>query len=206
MTSRHESEARFLDSALRLIRSKGYAATSVDELCAAAGLTKGSFFHHFKSKEDLAIAATEHFSTMADGMFASASYRAIEDPLERLLGYVDLRASLLHGDLPDYTCLLGTMVQETYETHPAIREACEKALSSHSADVAKDVAAAKRHYAPRAQWTAESVAHFIQATIQGAFVLAKAKQGPDIAVECLAHLRRYLKLLFPIKPLASKGK
>ena len=48
---------KLLDSALRLIRAQGYSATSVDDLCAAAGVTKGAFFHHFKSKEELGVAA-----------------------------------------------------------------------------------------------------------------------------------------------------
>src|SRR5687768_12296336 len=66
------SRERILDAAVAMIRSKGYSATTVDDLCAAAGVTKGSFFHHFGSKEDLAVAAAEHFAGRADALFASA--------------------------------------------------------------------------------------------------------------------------------------
>lgn len=194
--SRPDSRTKFLDAALRLIRAKGYEAATVDDICAAAGLTKGSFFHHFESKEELAIAAAAHFGSMAERLFAGARYRQAADPLDRLLGYVDFRASILRGELPDYTCLLGTMVQETYDTHPAIREACDKHISEHAQTVAADVAEAKRLYAPRAPWSPESLGLFTQAVIQGAFVLAKAKHGPEVAVECLAHLRRYLETQF----------
>ena len=48
---------KLLDAALALIRTKGYAATTVDDICTAAAVTKGAFFHHFKSKEALGIAA-----------------------------------------------------------------------------------------------------------------------------------------------------
>ncbi len=188
----HESKARILDAAMHVIRAKGYAATTIDDLCAAAGLTKGSFFHHFKSKEELALAAAEHFSAMAEGLFRSAPYRALPDPRDRVLGYVDFRAAILRGELPEFTCLLGTMVQETYQTHPAIRRACERHISAHAALVAKDIALAKRMYAPRAKWSAESLALFTQAVLQGAFVLAKAKDGPEVAEVCIGHLRRYL--------------
>jgi TetR/AcrR family transcriptional repressor of nem operon len=193
----HESKARFLEAALRVIRAKGYAATRVDDVCEAAGLSKGSFFHHFASKEELALAAADHFGQMAERLFASAPYRQIEDPLDRLLGYVDFRAAILQGDLPDYTCLLGTMVQEVYDTHPSIRAACERNIGTHAATVARDIEAAKARYAPNATWTAESLAHFTQSVLQGAFVLAKAKGGSAVAVECLAHLRRYLETQFP---------
>jgi TetR/AcrR family transcriptional regulator, transcriptional repressor for nem operon len=192
----HPSRTKILDAALEVIRTKGYNATTVDDLCEAAGLTKGSFFHHFDTKEELAVAAAEHFGTMASGLFARAPYRTKIDPLERLLGYIDFRASILRGDLPQYTCLLGTMVQETYETHPAIREACDHYLSEHAAEVAKDIAEAKRLYAPSAPWTPESLALFTQAVLQGAFILAKAKNGPEVAVESVRHLRRYLETQF----------
>src|SRR5579863_5352390 len=121
LEARHESKKRILDAALHVIRAKGYSATRVEDVCEAAGLTKGSFFHHFSSKEDLALAAAEHFSAIADGIFSSAPYQSLTDPLERILGYVDFRKAMLQGELPEYTCLLGTMVQETYETHPMIR-------------------------------------------------------------------------------------
>lgn len=169
---------------------------TIDDVCLDAGLTKGSFFHHFKSKEELALAATGHFAAMADSLFAQAPYRALHDPLERLLGYVDFRMAILQGRLPEFTCLLGTMVQETFESHPAIREACDTHISAHAADVAKDIAEAKSHYAPDATWSAEGLGLYTQAAIQGAFILAKAKGGPEVASECLRHLRRYLKFLF----------
>src|SRR5688500_1182465 len=105
--SQHESKARFLDAALRVLRAKGYAATRIEDVCDAAGLTKGSFFHHFDGKEDLALAAADHFGAMADRLFAAAPYQSALDPLDRLLGYVDFRRGMLQGELPDFTCLLG---------------------------------------------------------------------------------------------------
>lgn len=198
-TTRTKTDARtrLLDAALHVIRAQGYAATSVDDICGAAGLTKGAFFHHFKSKEDLAVSAAGHFSEMAVRLFGEAPYRQLADPLDRLLGYIDFRSAILDGPIAEFTCLLGTMVQEAYSTHPAIRHACDTYLGVNIADVAKDVEAAKALYAPKAEWSAESLAAYTQAVLQGAFVLAKAKGGPEIARECVAHLRRYIEQLFP---------
>jgi len=195
-----ESRTKLLESALHVIRAKGYAATTVDDICARAGLTKGSFFHHFKSKDELALGAVEHFSAMAQGLFAQAPYLGLEDPLDRLLGYVDFRAAMLDRELAEYTCLLGTLVQETYDSHPAIRTACDGAMTLHVEMLVRDVGLAKARYAPDAPWSVESVGYFIQAALQGAFIFAKAKQGPAVARECLAHLRRYLELLFDRGP------
>lgn len=187
---------RILDAALCVIRSKGYSATTVDELCAEAGVTKGAFFHHFKSKEDLAVTAANHWASMTNGFFANAPYQRIADPLERFLGYVDFRKEILQGKLPEFTCLVGTMVQEIFDTSSSIREACQNSIFGHAADVAKDIEAAKKLYAPDAKWTAESLALHTQAVIQGAFILAKAKQDADIAAESITHLRRYIEFLF----------
>jgi TetR/AcrR family transcriptional repressor of nem operon len=192
----HESRTKLLSAALNVIRAKGYAATTVDDICHAAGLTKGSFFHHFKSKDDLALAAAAYWGELTEGFFATAPYHKSADPLQRLLGYVDFRGEILQGELADYTCLLGTLVQETYATHPDIRAACDKGMSSHIALLTRDVEAAKQLYTPDAPWSAESVGTFIQSVLQGAFIFAKAKQGPEIVRENLAHLRRYLGLIF----------
>ena len=194
--TQHDSKVRFLDAALHVIRAKGYSATRIEDICEAAKLTKGSFFHHFDGKEELALAAAAHFAGMADALFATAPYQRAADPLERLLGYVDFRIAILQGSLPEFTCLLGTMVQETYETHPAIRAACDQAMSSHIAVLTRYVEAAKKRYAPRASWSPESVGYFIQGVLQGSFILAKAKQSPKVARGNLDHLRCYLKFLF----------
>ena len=191
-----DARTRLLDAAMHVIRAQGYAATSVDDICREAGLSKGAFFHHFESKDDLAVAAAGHFSEMAVRLFAGAPYRQLADPLDRLLGYIDFRTAILEGPIAEFTCLLGTMVQEAYDTHPAIRRACDTYLGVNIADIAKDVAAAKALYAPDAEWSAESLAAYTQAVLQGAFILAKAKGGPAIARDCVAHLRRYIEQLF----------
>ena len=195
-TASTETRTKLLDAALHVMRLKGYAATTVDDICKASNLTKGSFFHHFASKEELAIAAAGHFASMAAGLFASAPYRKVPDPKDRLLGYVDFRVAILKGSVCEFSCLLGTFVQELYETHPAIRAACERHLADHVAELAADVAEAKARYAPDATWSAESVAVYMQSVLQGSLIFAKARQGPEVAVQSLGHLRRYLEMLF----------
>lgn len=194
--TRHESKTKLLDAALHVIRAKGYTATRIEDICEAAGLTKGSFFHHFDSKEELALAAAEHWSVVSSRMFEAAPYHTHPDPRSRLLAYVDFRKALLLGELPQFTCLVGTMVQEVYDTHPLIGEACDKSIRDHAATLESDISEAMQTYAVPAGWTPRSLALYTQAVIQGAFILAKAQHSPDVAADCIDHLRRYLELLF----------
>src|ERR1700683_1029435 len=172
--TRHESKTKLLNAALQVIRAKGYSATRVEDICEAAGLTKGSFFHHFDSKEALALAAADYWIEITGALFASAPYRNHADPLDRLLAYVDFRKALLIGELPEFTCLVGTMVQEVYDTHPALREACNRSIAGHAATLVPDIEEAIRQRGMQPEWTAESLALYMQAAIQGAFILAKA--------------------------------
>jgi TetR/AcrR family transcriptional regulator, transcriptional repressor for nem operon len=193
---RHESKTKLLNAALHVIRAKGYSATRIEDICETAGLTKGSFFHHFDGKEALALAAADYWIEGTGALFASAPYHASADPLDRLLAYVDFRRALLMGELPDFTCLVGTMVQEVYNTHPAIRDACNRSISQHAATLVPDIEEAMRRRGMHPDWTAESLALYTQATIQGAFILAKAKHNREVAAATIDHLRRYLELLF----------
>jgi TetR/AcrR family transcriptional regulator, transcriptional repressor for nem operon len=187
---------KLLDVALVVIREKGYVATTVDELCARAGVAKGSFFYHFKDKEALGVAAANYWSETTGAFCAAAPYHQHEDPLDRVLGYIDFRRAILTGAVPEFTCLVGTMVQEVYETNPAIRDACDASISGHAETVEADIAEAMRLHGVRATWTARSLAMHTQAVLQGAFVLAKAKGGAEIAISNVDHLRRYVELLF----------
>ena len=68
MQARHESKIKLLQAALHVIRSRGYAATRVEDICEAAHVTKGSFFHHFSSKEELALEAAAYWDEMTGGL------------------------------------------------------------------------------------------------------------------------------------------
>jgi TetR/AcrR family transcriptional repressor of nem operon len=207
MQHQHESKTKLLDATLRVVRAKGYSATRIEDVCAEAGLTKGSFFHHFKSKEDLALTAVAHWDATTSAVFATAPYHEAADPLSRLLAYIEFRKAILTGDLPDFTCFVGTIVQEIYQTHPEVSAAAAGNISSHAKTLEADIVAAMRAHGGSQNWTPESLALHIQAVIQGSFILAKAKGSAAAAAESLEHLRRYIELLFQApRGSASGGK
>lgn len=192
----HSSKQKILDAAVKLIRIKGYAATSVEDVCRDAGLTKGSFFHHFKDKEDLAISTAAHWTAITAPLFNAAAYQDFKTPLERVLGYLDFRKDILRGELSQFTCLAGTMVQEVHTTNPAIADACGKSITDHASTLVSDIEAAMRASGKPFAFTPQSLALHTQAVLQGAFILAKATGGPALVAESIDHLHRYIELLF----------
>ncbi|MEO1483951.1 MAG: TetR/AcrR family transcriptional regulator [Myxococcota bacterium] len=164
------ARSKLLDASLALIREQGFSAMTVDDLCERAGVTKAAFFHYFKTKEELGVAAAEHWSAVTGALFAQADYHDLEDPLDRVLANVALRRALVQGTLPEFTCVVGTMAQETYREHPSIRDACAASIFGHADTLIADIQDAMDLYGTTGHWTAESLAHHTQAVIQGGFM------------------------------------
>jgi TetR/AcrR family transcriptional repressor of nem operon len=193
---RGTAKMRILGAAVQVIRTKGLSATSVDDLCAVAGVTKGAFFHHFESKQALAVAAAEHWSNMTGALFAGDSYHDLADPADRIFGYLDLRTRLIAGSPADFTCLVGTMTQEAFATHPEVRDACAASIFGHARTLEADFDAALDAAGRPDGVEAAGLARHTQAVLQGAFVLSKAADDPQLVTESIGHLRRYLEFLF----------
>ena len=194
------AKEKLLEAAVLLVRSNGFAATSVDQLCAQAGVTKGAFFHHFASKEALGVAAADYWSQCTGAFFAEAPFHHHADPVDRVLGYIDLRLALIGGPVESFSCVAGTMVQEAFRSSAAIRIACEASIMGNARALEADIAEAMVQRGVTGT-TAESLSRHVQVVIQGAFVVAKTQEesaAPDMARDALRHLRRYFEFLFRV--------
>ena len=109
----------------RLFLSKGFSATSVDEICAGAKVTKGTFYYFFTNKEAYAQTMLEYIWKPIRTMQETLLHDDI-DPLDHLLQHVDYMVEFLPGD----GRLIGIMAQELGETHPQIGGAVPGATSS----------------------------------------------------------------------------
>lgn len=194
--ARGDTRMALLEAALMLVRRQGWSATSIDQLCREVGVTKGAFFHHFASKEALGVAAARHWGHVTSPLFAGADYHHHADPLDRVLGYLEFRAALADGPLEAITCFAGTTVQETFARSDAIRAACGDVIAEHAATLAGDFSAVIAAYPPSEPVTAHGLAIYTQTVLQGGFVLAKARGSNVPLLDGIAHLRRYLEMLF----------
>lgn len=191
-----QTRKKILDAAQRLMLTKGYTATKVDEICKEAGLTKGSFFHYFDSKEDLAKAALDRFASTMFAMMKDADFNKKEDPISRVLGFLDFMLWIARNPEIPKSCLIGNFSQELSETHPEIRSLCASHFSLWTDVLKKDLDQAKARYAPHNSFNTQSLSDHIIASLEGSLILAKAKQDTEVIEGSISHLKKYIKSLF----------
>lgn len=190
------ARSKLLDAAIALVRQQGFSATTVDQLCGMAGVTKGAFFHHFASKDALGAAAAEHWTATSSALFMEADFNRHDDPLDRYLGYLDFRDEIATGEVSEFTCYAGTSLQECYGSSDAIRDAAYQSIAGHSARLAEDLDQSIAKYGAPEGVTGLSLGLYTQAVLQGAFILAKGQGNAEPVHDAIAHLRRYILMLF----------
>src|SRR5574337_188352 len=149
MRTRQENPAareKLLETAQHLMLAKGYTATSVEEICEAANLTKGSFFHYFASKDELGKAVLERYVNTVFQAIHQAPFLKKSDPLQRLNGYIDFMAALAKDPARRSGCLLGNFAQVLSDTHPEIRTQCAAHFNGWADMLKQELDAAKAVY------------------------------------------------------------
>jgi TetR/AcrR family transcriptional repressor of nem operon len=179
-----------LDAATELFRRQGFVATTVDEVCAAAGATKGAFFHHFPSKEAIAEACLVRWRQQVGALAQRAETDAGANRTARLLAFLDFVIERFSDPRATKSCLAGTTAQEVSETHPKLREAanaCFVALENHLAGLLRQAALERK-----VKLDADSLATLWVAGIQGSILLGKASRDETVIPQTLKHLRAYI--------------
>jgi TetR/AcrR family transcriptional regulator, transcriptional repressor for nem operon len=177
-----------------LVRRNGYNATTVDDICTAAGVTKGAFFHHFESKEALAAECLRQWPESMANLHRTAPYQSIADPVEKLLAAIDFMSDVFDNPRVHKSCLAGTAVQEVSESSPVLREAAQACFVKGQAYVQsllESACAARNQHIDTA-----SLAEHWMSTIQGSLLLAKASRDPQAIRRNLTHFKNYIAALF----------
>ncbi len=189
------TKKRILDSAQTIMMTKGYAGTSVDEVCAKAKVTKGNFFYYFKTKENLGQELVECFgSNMKDG-FCCAADGGGKDPLERIYACLDFMAE--QAAKPDFHgCLIGTFSQEAEAIGPRLRLLCGKSFEQGAEFFRQAFEKAMKKYPPKTPVDPKALADFFLSGVQGSFILMKAKEDPKVVRSNLKLMRAYLRSIF----------
>lgn len=178
-----------------LIRRNGYTATTVDDICARAQVTKGAFFHHFKTKDDAVQAALGQWDAGAAAMEAGAPFQSAKSPRARVLGYMDLYISVLDNPAQMKSCLAGTTAQEVADTNEPLRRAAEMCFTGAHGRFKALLDEACR--GSRKRVDTASLASLWMATIQGSLILFKASQDATVLRRNLDHVKTYIVSQLP---------
>lgn len=162
---------------LELIRRHGYGATGVQEILDAAGVPKGSFYHHFESKEEFTAAVLERYVTMAGEHAAKVLGNTRLTPLKRLRRYFEELIPMAGQTAPIQGCLIGSLSLEVAGVSPILQGGVSSGFVRWQAVVASVLreAVEKSELSPSAR--PESLAGFILNTWEGALLRSQADRS-----------------------------
>lgn len=194
-----ETRQRLVGATVQLILKQGFTATSVEQICNEAKLTKGSFFHHFESKEAVGKAAVEWWGAFGTSLYAEAWKDTGLDPLHQLHRMFDIMSGFTERSNQVCTCVVGMLSQELAQSHPDLREECSRQLDLWTANTAKMLTAAKKWHQPKAKFDPVEIAWFLNSLWQGSMLIGKTRQEPAMIRRNLQLARAWVDGLFGIQ-------
>ncbi len=192
-TPKKTARDKVIIAAQKLMTGQGYSATTVDTIVREAGVAKGSFYHAFESKQDLALAALEDFAIKAWSVVSSGPYREQTDPVKRALAFVDyLQASA--ENLWAQGSLLGSLAVEVADKHPELRQRISDLFSRYEDKFVRLFAPALEARGVQQPAARELAVHLL-AVIEGSAITARSHGDSHYLRSGLGHFGRYLRLL-----------
>ena len=201
-----ETRQKLLGATLHLMLRQGYAATTVDQICAEAALTKGSFFHYFESKEAIAKAAVDAFAQMGTEMYSPAWQDASQDPLEQLHHLLDIMITFNQRPDQPCVCMVGMMSQELAAVNDDMRTACQGHLQDWADRVTLMLTAAKKIHRVKVDFDPDQVAWFLNSLWQGSMLIGKTRSSPEMIIANIELARGYVMSLFENPPRFAMAK
>ena len=191
---------KLLATAETLVLDRGFAATSLDDILTATGLTKGAFFHHFKGKADFADALAERYrknhARLFDRLVAEADAEH-DDPLAATLYLLRRFEQLIEAQAkPLPGCVFALYTQEGGHFDPSLRDRIADGLKRWAALYEAKFGAVLASYEPRIPVAAKELAEMIVAIIEGGLILSKSYGDAHLVARQSRQFRNYLELIF----------
>jgi TetR/AcrR family transcriptional regulator, transcriptional repressor for nem operon len=191
---------KILDGARDLVLKLGYSGMKIDHVLEHVGLTKGAFFHHFKTKEDLAKALLRRYAEQDALIYAETREQAeklSDDPLQQILIFIRLFEDMFSELTEPYPgCLLASYVYELQQFDDETRSLLHQTFARWRTLLQEKFELIIRKYPPQTPVSASQLADGFTVVLEGAFILAKAMNDARMASEQLRLYRNYIELLF----------
>jgi len=189
-----------MDAAEALILEQGFSATSIERVIDRVGLTKGAFFHHFRSKSDLAYALVERYAALDLGNLERNMLRAEKlsrDPLQQVLIFVGLfQESAEELTEPYPGCLFASYLNEAQLFDERTLGIIRTTMQEWRRRLGAKFESILRVRTPAFPVSAESLADMMTVIFEGAFILSKTMKEAETVAGQITHYRNYIELLF----------
>ncbi len=195
-----QTRERLLDIAQDGVLNKGFAATSIDEIIAEAGLTKSGFFYHFKDKNDLAKALLQRYLDREWEVFERLFNQAdelSEDPLHGFLLFLKLLADTM-SDLPNGHpgCLVASYI---YQDHLFSRDVRSMTTEGHliwRKRFGERLSRIAERYPPKIEVNLDDMADMLSTVADGGIILSKSLKDPGVLPRQILHYRCFVRAVF----------
>jgi TetR/AcrR family transcriptional regulator, transcriptional repressor for nem operon len=203
-TKGEATRERILEVAQISVLSKGFGATSIEEVIAEAGITKSGFFYHFRDKNELAREMLRRYVTENDRIFDDIFGRArelTEDPLQAFLIGLKFLAELAR-DLPGGHpgCVIASICYQERlfdrQIH-AINASSVASWNRRFLGYLEEIAAL---YPPQEPVELADLANMLSCTFDGAIIMSKVLNDPTHLERQVMGYRTYIRLLFGHHP------
>jgi TetR/AcrR family transcriptional repressor of nem operon len=191
-----ETRQKLVAAARTLVLRQGFTGSGVDQICEAAGVTKGAFFHHFKSKDDIGRAVLADWADFGMGIYRTAKVEPARYPLDHVHRFFEIMIGFLQNSPSPVTCVVGIMSQELALANPALRAVCSNHLGEWADFARKLLDEAKAAQPPEVDFDSNDVVWFLNSLWQGSMLISKTRQDPTIAIRNLERARAEIDRLF----------
>ena len=195
-----DTRSTILDAAESLILEQGFAGSSIEDIIARAGITKGTFFYHFDSKAKLGYALVTRFAELDRANLEEKMARAeglSRDPLQQFLIFIGLMREMMEGLTEPYPgCLYAAYVYESELFDARTMKVVRDALQGWRDVLAPKIRQIIERYPPRRPVDPDSLADMLTVVFEGAFIVSKVMGEPDLVARQLDHFRDYIEFLF----------
>ena len=197
---RGEVRERVLQLAESAILEKGFGATSIEELIAAAGITKSGFFYHFKDKTELARILLTRYIEREDALFDDLFRRADElneDPLHGFLVGLKMLAELM-GDLPTGHpgCLVAAYCYQDRLFDQQVRDLNTSAVLAWRKRFRQRLDEIAALYPPKIVVDLDDLADMLSVIADGGIILSKVLKDRDALPRQVMLYREFVRSVF----------
>jgi TetR/AcrR family transcriptional regulator, transcriptional repressor for nem operon len=174
----HDTKRRLLEASLEMMLERGYSGLSVDDVLNRTDISKGSFYHHFQNKQDMALQAIDLYTHVGHQLIAECLQPDGRPALERLRTFFEQLSGFYRAQ--GYLgCLLGALGQELSGVNEVFRKKIESCLASIADGIAGCLEEAQREGALPAQSDPRRLANVLLNAWEGAALRSRLLRSPD---------------------------